>query len=350
MRSYPLYFFSLMLVIIVSGCSGSAPTYDSPNFNKDTGRFHHPEGNNHNKRFRDITSFAYHYFTRENDELEKTGFPVIYSSKQKLSNFQENVIWVGQATILLNHDDLTILTDPHFSDRASPFDFWGPKRVTPTPFSVADLPKVDVVLISHNHYDHLDKKSITEIARLQPTVKFLTPLGLKSLLMEWGAKNVEELDWWQSIKIAGAEVLPPPVQHWSKRSTFDRNKTLWAGWMVKWPKFSFYFAGDTGYSKDFRLTARKLGSPTMAAIPIGAYEPRNFMKSAHINPEEAVEVFHDLGAKYAIGIHWGTFKLTLEPMDEPPRRLENALKKMNVSDGRFKVMTHGEDWPEVFIR
>jgi len=349
MHSYSLYFFSVIL-IIVSGCSSSIPTYDSPNYNKNTGRFQHPNGNSHNKRLTDLAGFAYDYFTRENDEFEKKGFPVIYSSRQKLSSFQENVIWVGHATILLNHKGLTILTDPHFSGRASPFDFWGPKRATPTPFAVTDLPKIDVVLISHNHYDHLDKKSITQLARLQPQVKFLVPLGLKSLLLEWGAKNVRELDWWQSIKIEGAAIQPTPVQHWSKRSTSDRNKTLWAGWMVKWSRFSFYFAGDTGYSDDFRVTAQKLGSPTLAAIPIGAYEPRDFMKTAHVNPEEAVKVFRDLGAKYAIGIHWGTFKLTLESMDEPPRRLESTLRRQNMTDERFKVMTHGEDWPEVFIR
>jgi len=138
------------------------------------------------------------------------------------------------------------------------------------------------------------------------------------------------------------------VKHWSKRTPFDRNKSLWAGWMVRWSDFSFYFAGDTGYSQDFKLTAQKLGKPTLAAIPIGAYEPRNFMKSSHINPSEAVKVFQDLGSEYALAIHWGTFKLTLEKMDEPPRKLQSALEKAGVLTNKFRVLKHGASWKKPF--
>ena len=153
------------------------------------------------------------------------------------------------------------------------------------------MPKIDVVLISHNHFDHLDEDTIVELANLQPNIKYLVPLGLASTLKDLGAQDVVELDWWQPFQYENVEIQATPVQHWSKRSLFDRNTTLWAGWMMRWDEFSFYFAGDSGYSNDFEETAQRLGSPTLAAIPIGAYEPREFMKGAHMNPEEAVKVF-----------------------------------------------------------
>lgn len=316
----------------------------SPQFNSDTGRFEHPNGEKHDKSFSDMLGLASAYFSREKDEREETGFEVIRSDKQMLAEFSENMMWIGQSTILLNHQGLTILTDPHFSKRASPVGFLGPKRVAPVPFSIADLPRIDVVLISHNHYDHLDEDSIRALAASQPDIQFLVPLGLAQTLQGWGATDVVELDWWQAIRIASAEIQPTPVQHWSKRSFFDRNKTLWSGWMLIWDDFSFYFAGDAGYSSDFSLTAEKLGSPTLAAIPIGAYEPRDFMKSAHLNPEDAVKAFQDLGAEYAFGIHWGTFKLTLEKMDEPPKRLKRSLRDAGISEQVFRTLQHGESW------
>jgi len=336
--------------MILPGCSGTMTYPESPNFNKQTARFQHSKSDLHDKTFVDLFKFFSAYFTRESDERENAGFPVLLSSKNDLAAFKENVMWIGHSTLLLNHSDFTIMTDPQFSGRASPFSFMGPKRVTPSPVEISDLPQIDVILISHNHYDHLDEATIREIAKIQPSVEFLVPLGLKSLLEDWGAKNVSELDWWQQVQRKGVTIQPTPVQHWSKRTFFDRNKTLWSGWMLKWNDFSFYFTGDAGYSDDFKETARKLGSPDLAAIPIGAYEPREFMKSAHINPEEAVVAFNDLGAKKAIGIHWGTFKLTLEPMTEPPVKLQEALKKSGVPKETFRVLKHGETWPDAVTK
>ena len=336
--------------MILPGCSGTMTYPESPNFNKQTARFQHSKGDLHDKTFVDLFKFFSAYFTRKSDERENAGFPVLLSSKNDLAAFKENVMWIGHSTLLLNHSDFTIMTDPQFSGRASPFSFMGPKRVTPSPVEISDLPQIDVILISHNHYDHLDEATIREIAKIQPSVEFLVPLGLKSLLEDWGAKNVSELDWWQQVQRKGVTIQPTPVQHWSKRTFFDRNKTLWSGWMLKWNDFSFYFTGDAGYSDDFKETARKLGSPDLAAIPIGAYEPREFMKSAHINPEEAVVAFNDLGAKKAIGIHWGTFKLTLEPMTEPPVKLQEALKKSGVPKETFRVLKHGETWPDAVTK
>ena len=337
-------------LLLMTGCVAPMDYSFSPNFNVEKGQFEHPEGDKSDKGIFDLFGLAFEFLGREDDEWEERGFPVVSSDKSSLEGFSENMIWVGQATILLNHNNVTVLTDPHFGNRASPFSFMGPKRLTPPPFTVADLPKIDVVLISHNHFDHLDEQTIIELANLQPNIKYFVPLGLAPTLNDWGAEDVVELDWWQPFQYENMEIQATPVQHWSKRSFFDRNKTLWAGWMMRWDEFSFYFAGDSGYSNDFKETARRLGSPTLAAIPIGAYEPREFMKGAHMNPEEAVKVFSDLGAQYAVGIHWGTFKLTLETMNEPPLLLEESLIDKGFSTQSFRALRHGEQWKEPFSK
>jgi N-acyl-phosphatidylethanolamine-hydrolysing phospholipase D len=335
---------TIILCFFFLGCVNKMDYANSPNFNVQKNRFQHPEGDPSDKTFRDLFRMMREFSNRASDQSEKQGFPVTYSDQLTLTAFSESLIWVGQSSILLNHNGFTILTDPHFSDRAAPVGFAGPKRVTPTPFQIKDLPVVDVVLISHNHYDHLDRASIEDLIAYQPSIKFFVPLGLAKTLIGWGVKDVTELDWWQAATLDGIEILPTPVQHWSKRSFFDRNKSLWAGWMIKWSDFSFYFAGDSGYSDDFRETARRVGSPTLAAIPIGAYEPRDFMKAAHMNPEEAVQTFVDLGAEYAVAIHWGTFKLTTELMDEPTVRLRQSLTKNDIALHRFRSLQHGEEW------
>jgi len=335
---------TIILCFFFSGCVYKMDYANSPNFNVQKNQFQHPAGDPSDKTFTDLFKMMREFSNRASDQSEKQGFPVTYSDQVTLTAFSESLIWIGQSSILLNHNGFTVLTDPHFSDRASPVGFAGPKRVTPTPFQIKDLPVIDVVLISHNHYDHLDRASIEDLIAYQPSIKFFVPLGLAKTLMGWGAKDVTELDWWQAATLDGIEILPTPVQHWSKRSFFDRNKSLWAGWMIKWSDFSFYFAGDSGYSDDFKETARRVGSPTLAAIPIGAYEPRDFMKAAHMNPEEAVQTFVDLGAKYAVAIHWGTFKLTTEQMDEPTVRLRKSLTNHDIALHRFRALQHGEKW------
>ena len=335
---------TIILCFFFSGCVYKMDYANSPHFNVQKNQFQHHAGDPSDKTFTDLFKMMREFSNRASDQSEKQGFPVTYSDQVTLTAFSESLIWIGQSSILLNHNGFTVLTDPHFSDRASPVGFAGPKRVTPTPFQIKDLPVIDVVLISHNHYDHLDRASIEDLIAYQPSIKFFVPLGLAKTLRGWGAKDVTELDWWQAATLDGIEILPTPVQHWSKRSFFDRNKSLWAGWMIKWSDFSFYFAGDSGYSDDFKETARRVGSPTLAAIPIGAYEPRDFMKAAHMNPEEAAQTFVDLGAKYAVAIHWGTFKLTTEQMDEPTVRLRQSLTNNDIALHRFRALQHGEEW------
>jgi L-ascorbate metabolism protein UlaG (beta-lactamase superfamily) len=252
--------------------------------------------------------------------------------------------WIGHSTLLLQHKGVNILTDPHLTQRASPFSFAGPKRLTPPGLLIEDLPIIDLIVISHNHYDHLDKLTIKTLYERQPNhpPKIFVPLKLKQWCLDLGIKNGTELDWKDSVKCGEWKIHAVPVQHWSSRSPFDRNKTLWSVWVLETEGFRFFFAGDTGYSKDFKNIRDQFGQIDLAAIPIGAYEPRWFMKAAHVNPEEAVMIHQDINARFSVGIHWGTFILTDEPVIEPPKRLLAALKKEGISKEKFFVMKHGE--------
>jgi L-ascorbate metabolism protein UlaG (beta-lactamase superfamily) len=256
--------------------------------------------------------------------------------------------WIGHATVLMQVNGMNLLTDPIFSERASPVSFFGPKRKAPLPVTLEQLPHIDVVLISHNHYDHLDRDTVQRLNR-QPggAPLFLVPLGLKAWMTETGISNVRELDWWQQTAVPGLDIHFVPVQHWSARGPFDRFETLWGGWMVRTAQsarkpFSFFFAGDTGYSPDFTDIHRRFAEIDLALLPIGAYEPRWFMQKQHVNPAEAVQIHRDLHARHSIGIHWGTFELTDEPLDEPPKALAKALQAVDVIATEFTVLRHGE--------
>ena len=268
------------------------------------------------------------------------------------SAMQPAVTWIGHATVLAQFGGLNVLTDPIFSERASPVSVVGPKRAQPPGIAPAQLPRIDVVLISHNHYDHLDEASV-RLLDAQPggPPLFLVPLGLKPWLEAVGARRAVELDWWQSHRVGEVEFVSTPVQHWSARSFTDRLQTLWSGWAAFAPDLHLYFAGDTGYSPDFAQTRERFaarqgaaqgGGFDIALIPIGAYEPRWFMKEQHVGPDESVRVHRDLGAKRSLGIHWGTFELTDEALDEPPIALRQALQAQGVSGDNFWVFAIGE--------
>lgn len=265
------------------------------------------------------------------------------------------ITWIGHASMLVQAGGLNVLTDPIFSDRASPVQFMGPRRAQPPGIALADLPLIDVVLISHNHYDHLDKGSVIGVAQRseaagKPTL-FLVPLGVKSWFIDLGIGNVREMDWWDSQTYQGVEFNFTPVQHWSARSIGDRSQTLWGGYAVFAPDFQWYFSGDTGYSKDFtdtrahfaaRQTPKQGGGFDLALIAVGAYEPRWFMASQHVNPAEAVQIHTDLGAKRSVGVHWGTFDLTDESLDQPPKDLAIAAHAQGLKNEDFTVMAIGE--------
>ena len=265
------------------------------------------------------------------------------------------VTWIGHATTLVQADGMNVLTDPIFSDRASPVQLFGPKRVQPPGVAMADLPPIDAVLISHNHYDHLDRASVAlldERAKAAgKTTVFIVPLGLKAWFNNLGITSVVELDWWQHHTLKGVDFHLTPVQHWSARGVGDRSSTLWGGWAVLGPDFHWYYAGDTGYSRDFsdtrskfspQQTAERGGGFDLALIPIGAYEPRWFMAQQHVNPTESVRIHQDVGAKRSIGVHWGTFSLTDEPLDQPPVDLAIAARALSVPDASFGVLAIGQ--------
>ncbi len=315
---------------------------NSPQYDQNTGLFHNSDGSTNKKTPLQLAGMARAFILRDKDPAETTGFEIMEPARQPDSPSGRQALWVGHSTVIVSASGKTVMTDPIFIGRASPLSFLGPRRITPAPLGLADLPKIDVVVISHNHYDHLSLPTLKELNRLQPAIRYFVPLGLAGLLQSAGIRHVTEMDWWQTENSNGLEITATPVRHWSSRSGFDRNQSLWAGWWIKFPGLTFYFAGDTGYSDDFRETRKRLGSPDLAAIPIGAYEPRDFMRAAHVNPEEAVQIFIDLNPGRALAVHWGTFKLTLEPLAAPPERLHAALKAQNIAPERFQVLKHGQ--------
>jgi L-ascorbate metabolism protein UlaG (beta-lactamase superfamily) len=261
----------------------------------------------------------------------------------KSNRNEASVTWIGHSSVLIQVGGLNILTDPHLSERASPFSFAGPKRRVPPGVDHAQLPHIDAVVISHNHYDHLDAATVKRLSQ-QPggSPRFYVPLGLKRWFDEAGIRDAVELDWWQAREQQGVRIHCVPVQHWSKRTLTDRDQTLWSGWVIEHPSQRIFFAGDTGYSKDFADIGRRFGAFDLAALPIGGYEPRWFMAPYHVTPAEAVRIMQDLNARSALGVHWGTFELTDEPLDEPPVVLARELESARIPPERFFVLKHGE--------
>ena len=265
---------------------------------------------------------------------------------------QPALTWIGHATLLLQTGGLNVLTDPMFSERASPLAFIGPKRQVRPGLALAELPHVDVVVISHNHYDHLDAPSVRALGT-QPggSPLFLVPLGLKAWMAEQGLTHVVELDWWQEHAVGAVAFVLTPVQHWSGRTLSDRMETLWGGWAILAPDLHAFFAGDTGYSKDFadirahfaeRQSEQAGGGFDIALLPIGGYEPRWFMAQQHVEPAEAVRIHLELGAKRSIGMHWGTFQLTDEALDQPPLDLAAARTARGLPEDAFSTMAVGQ--------
>ncbi|MGO4855206.1 MBL fold metallo-hydrolase [Phaeovulum sp. W22_SRMD_FR3] len=255
------------------------------------------------------------------------------------------VTMVGHATALVQANGLNILTDPVWSDRASPLRFAGPKRVTAPGIAFDDLPPIDAVLVSHNHYDHLDLRTLRRLqARHQPLI--VTPLGNDARITAAvpGARVVAG-DWGDSIALTPtARVHLVPAQHWSARGLGDRREALWAGFMLQTDPGQVYFAGDTGYGTGaiFRAMHARFGAPDIALLPIGAYSPRWFMAAQHTDPSEAVKIMRDTGALHAIGIHWGVFQLTDEPREDPVHRLAAALAAEGIAPDRFRAANPGD--------
>lgn len=245
------------------------------------------------------------------------------------------VTFVGHATFLVQVEATNLLIDPVYAERASPVSFAGPRRVRAPGVRFDDLPAIALVLLSHNHYDHCDLVTLRALdRRFQP--QLVAPIGNARLLRAAGIRRVEEIDWWQRASAAPLPITLTPAQHFSSRGPFDRNRALWGGFLIEAAGRRILFAGDSGYGPHFGEIAARLGPLDLALLPIGAYEPRWFMKDVHMNPAEAVQAHLDLGARRSIAMHYGTFQLTPEGIDEPVRELANALRARGVAAEQFR--------------
>lgn len=342
----------LLMTTPLAGCSGKNPHYDPDK------PHHTPTGfqNNYPHSRPSGLDFWRWFFQRRLAGLPKKPTLELAPVPPDIeylhaAGFEPSVTWIGHATVLMRMGGLNILTDPVFSQRASPVQWAGPKRWQPPGLALDELPRIDLVLISHSHYDHLDLRSVRGLAAQSGgSPLFMVPLGIK----EWFERNVpashgqvRDFDWWDQLELSDETgrtmVHFVPAQHWSQRTLRDRNQTLWGGWVVEQPDFMFYFAGDMGYSQDTRDIGERFGGFDLAAIPVGAYEPRWFMKSQHINPEEAVQVHRDVRARRSIGVHWGTFHgITDEPLDQPIADLAEARERHGLTEDDFFLLRHGE--------
>jgi L-ascorbate metabolism protein UlaG (beta-lactamase superfamily) len=258
------------------------------------------------------------------------------------SGVEPAVTFIGHSSFLLRLPGLTILTDPVFSKRCSPVSFAGPKRVRAPGLAIKALPQIDIILLSHNHYDHMDLASLRKIRRRFPKAAIVSMLGNGAYLARKRLQGAVELDWWQSMRIGEATITATPARHFSARTLWDKNEMLWGGFWISHGGRSIYFAGDTGYTKFFKEIRARLGAPDLALLPIGAYEPRWFMGVVHMNPADAVMAFQDLEAKRAIGMHFGTFQLTAEAIDAPVHDLAAARAAAGMPDEDFLALDVGE--------
>jgi N-acyl-phosphatidylethanolamine-hydrolysing phospholipase D len=266
------------------------------------------------------------------------------------------VTWIGHASALIQVPGLNVLTDPVWSDRSSPVGFAGPRRFVPPPIPLEALPPIHAVMLSHDHYDHLDRPTVGALrARFGPDLTWLTPLGYRRWFEAQGVENVVERDWWQDVDLPGGlfKATCVPARHWTRRRVGGTNSRLWCGWVVA-PRSapgeapggaslpSVYFAGDSGYAPAFAEIGARLGPFDVSLIPIGAYDPRWFMAPAHMNPEEAVRAYQDAGGQGAfLAVHWGTWRLTFEDPLEPPSRARAAWKAAGLPDDDLHILPHG---------
>lgn len=260
------------------------------------------------------------------------------------------VTWLGHSSALWQVSGLNILVDPHFGPRASPVSFAGPERLNPAPLGMDQLPRIDLVLISHNHYDHLDAGTVRALAA-QPggSPLFLVPLGVEAWMAQAGIQKVQRMDWWDRQQLVAPHgpvtVHFVPSHHWSSRTPWDRRATLWGGFVVETlvagDPARLYYAGDTGYAPDFAEIGRRFGGFDLAMIPVGCYLPRWFMSQQHVNEEEAVRIHLDVKSRLSIGVHWGTFRLCDDPIDAPVDGLPAARARMSVPDDAFVLPVLG---------
>ena len=305
------------------------------------------------------TFLKWSLFTKDNSnilcdeaDLEKT-LPVKKLTDEEIGKFCDEdttnkirVIWIGHATTLVNMDNFIFITDPVFSERSAPSQLVGPKRHGPVPITIYRIPNLHAVLISHNHYDHLDTDSVRKLNdKFSNKLHWFCGVGNADWFRSVGiSENVHELTWWQSEKVRDMEFVFTPAQHWCARGLLDRNRALWGSWTVIGPKKRFFFAGDTGYCAAFAEIGKKYGKFDLASIPIGAYEPRWMMEPQHVDPAQAVQIHVDVKSNHSVGCHWGTFRLTNEVKIPPNHFIFNiSAEKKAFKFFSFKLVLFGAE-------
>lgn len=267
---------------------------------------------------------------------------------QRASAGEIIVTWIGHSSFLLQMEGVNVLLDPVWGGRASPVSFAGPRRHVPPGIAFDALPPIDLIALSHDHYDHLDLYTVRRLVREQPAAVWVVPLGVGAWLMRRGARVAAELDWWESASVCGMKLTCVPAQHFSGRRINNRNATLWCGWAIRSASRAVLYAGDTGRHPEFGEITRRLGPFDAAFIPIGAYAPRWFMGPVHMAPEESVDAYREMaGANQGhpctfVAMHWGTFKLTDEPLDEPPALTRAAWSAAQLDPALLWIARHGE--------
>ncbi|MBX7065875.1 MAG: MBL fold metallo-hydrolase [Parachlamydiales bacterium] len=250
------------------------------------------------------------------------------ATPKALRRGQPTAVWIGHSTYLIEMDDLSILTDPVWDNYCSPIPLKALRRISEPPISLSDLPPIDIVLISHNHYDHLDAKTVAILHRFHPQIQWIVPEGLSRWFKKRGIQNVIEIPWWGEVNLQKCKITSVPCQHFSGRTLWDQNKTHWNGYVLETAHKRLYFTGDTGYNgKDFKEIGQRFSKMDLSLIPIGTYVPKKFMQTVHICPQEAVQIHQDVNSQFSLGMHWNTFRLSDEPDDRPPYDLYLAMRE-----------------------
>jgi L-ascorbate metabolism protein UlaG (beta-lactamase superfamily) len=335
----------MLAVSFLLGFLFSAPSYTGPVTDHFDGKKFKNPGGIESKGFKDLWKWMR---TREKGIWEeRAGLPYGPAPARKVEGDSLAVTFVNHSTFLIQTMGLNILTDPVWSERASPVPFAGPKRMRPPGIRFEDLPEIDIVLLTHNHYDHLDIKTMKELWRkYQPTV--YCPLGVGKYLQRKGIEDVVEMDWWEDA-IFGEQVkiLCTPAQHFSGRGMFDRDRTLWSGFALMTERGSIYYSGDTGYGDFFGDIAEAISPIRLSFLPIGAYKPEWFMSPIHTSPADALRIHVEIGSPVSIAMHFGTFPLADDSQGEPEREVRLLMEEMGISGDEFLVLQEGVAWFEM---
>ncbi|WP_411821674.1 MBL fold metallo-hydrolase [Leptospira sp. 'Mane'] len=332
----------IMILSILNGCS-TDKEMTKPHHTKTGFRNLNPDFEDHG--LTDVLKWVSGRWSREHsiEPEDYPPFPIVSNDGKALRENDKklSVTWIGHATTLVQIDGINILTDPIWSDRCSPVSFAGPKRYTPPGLKLEDLPRIDIVILSHNHYDHTDLPTL-KLLEEKHHPKFLAGLGNKSLLEGIGLSHVQEMDWWDTVDLNGVQFVFTPTQHFSGRGISDKYETLWGSYAILGKTQKVYFGGDTGYYTHFKEIGDKFGGFDVAILPIGAFEPRWFMSSVHVDPEQSVRAFADLHAKYMVPMHYMTFVLSDEKLDSPVPLARKAFENLKLALDRLIDLKIGE--------